>query len=47
MHNLRGFPGGPVVKNPHCKVGDAGSVTGGRTKDPTCCCALESEHYSY
>ena len=21
MHNLRGFPGGPVVKNPHCKVG--------------------------
>ena len=27
-------PGGPVVKNPPCNVGDMGSVPGGGSKTP-------------
>ena len=32
--SLRDFPGGPVVKNPPCKVGDASLVPGQETKKP-------------
>ena len=32
------FPGGPVVKNPLCNAGDAGSTPGPGTKIP---CAME------
>ena len=28
------FPGGPVVKNPSCNTGDAGSIPGQGTKIP-------------
>ena len=28
------FPGGPVVKNPPCNAGDAGSIPGHRAKIP-------------
>ena len=28
------FPGGPVVKNPPCNAGDAGSIPGQGTKIP-------------
>ena len=28
------FPGGPVVENPSCNAGDAGSIPGGGTKMP-------------
>ena len=28
------FPGGPVVKNPSCNAGDAGSIPGRGTKIP-------------
>ena len=31
---LRDFPGGPVVKNPPSKAGDAGSIPGRGTKIP-------------
>ena len=31
---LRDFPGGPVVKNPPYKAGDAGSIPGQGTKIP-------------
>ena len=30
----RDFPGGPVVKNPPCNAGDAGSITGQGIKVP-------------
>ena len=30
----RDFPGGPVVKNPSCSAGDAGSIPGQGTKIP-------------
>ena len=30
----RDFPGGPVVKNPPCNVGDQGSIPGRGTKIP-------------
>ena len=30
----RDFPGGPVVKNPSCNAGDAGSIPGQGTKIP-------------
>ena len=30
----RDFPGGPVVKNPPCNAGDAGSIPGQGTKTP-------------
>ena len=32
MEQTWDFPGGPVVKNPPCKVGDAGSIPGQGTK---------------
>ena len=43
------FPGGPVVKNPPCKVGDAGSIPGQGTKIPhvvgqLSVCAAGTEH---
>ena len=31
---MRNFPGGPVVKNPPCNAGDAGSISGRGTKIP-------------
>ena len=31
---MRDFPGGPVVKNPPCNAGDAGSIPGQRTEIP-------------
>ena len=31
---MRDFPGGPVVKNPPSKAGDAGSIPGRGTKVP-------------
>ena len=32
IHNIRNFPGGPVIKNPPCNPGDKGSVPGQGTK---------------
>ena len=32
--NYRDFPGGPVVKNSSCNVGDLGSIPGQGTKIP-------------
>ena len=32
--NGRGFPGGPVVKNPPCNAGDMGLIPGQGTKIP-------------
>ena len=34
MQQIRYFPGGPVVKNPSCNAGDAGSIPGRGTKIP-------------
>ena len=31
---ILGFPGGPVVKNPRCNVGDVGLIPGRGTKIP-------------
>ena len=31
---MRDFPGGSVVKNPSCNVGDMGSISRGGTKIP-------------
>ena len=31
---MKDFPGGPVVKNPPCNAGDAGSIPGQGTKIP-------------
>ena len=31
---ILGFPGGPVVKNPPCNVGDVGLIPGQGTKIP-------------
>ena len=31
---MKDFPGGPVVKNPPCNAGDAGSIPGQGAKIP-------------
>ena len=36
----KGFPGGPVVKNPPCNAGDIGSIPGA-----TCCGATKPVHH--
>ena len=46
------FPGGPVVKNPPSKAGDAGSIPGGGTEIPHAAgqlslCALEPTCRNY
>ena len=30
----RGFPGGPLLRNPPCNAGDMGLIPGGETKIP-------------
>ena len=38
------FPGGPVVKNPPCKVGDTDLIAG--WEDPTCHGEAKPEHHN-
>ena len=40
------FLGGPLVKNPPCQAGDAGSIPGWRPKIP-CLGAAKPKHHNY
>ena len=41
------FPGGPMVKNSSCNVGDVGSTPGQGTKNPMCRGAAEPAHHNF
>ena len=44
---MKDFPGGPVVKNPPCNAGDAGSIPGQETKVPHAVDQLSTLHCDY
>ena len=44
MNHFRDFPGGPVVNNPACNLGDVGLIPGWGTKIPHACGATKHMH---
>ena len=42
----RGFPGGPVIENPPCNVGDVSSIPD-PGRPPTCCGATKPSPHNY